>query len=359
MHFERASEMAPGLTLYLKRRADFDEALAANRPDFLSGTLREIIRRVLVSRPRVLEVPEPLWFRYWPHTMILLIALRLASGSRRREISVVTYAIENSTPDRLPRRLATLPPALWRTISRILARGHLRHVDRIAFGTSGARQALITTAGLGALQDDHLQTRIIEALPTRCACTSPSEERTDSVVFVTSLEQRKGLDTLLEAWPAVVAARPTAMLHIAGSGPLEGATATASATYPSIVFHGLVGRETVHSLYRHARVSVLPSRPSGRWREQVGLPIVEGISHGTSIVTTAETGLARWLTQHGQHVLTELTPRALATAIIEALAVPAPRYALPLADGRILADGWLIGRAPGVFTPPKDGVAVL
>jgi glycosyltransferase involved in cell wall biosynthesis len=53
-------------------------------------------------------------------------------------------------------------------------------------------------------------------------------------------------------------------------------------------------RARVHEAMRESSVLVLLSQPHGHWREQVGLPIVEGLAHGCEVVTTSETGLASW-----------------------------------------------------------------
>ena len=68
---------------------------------------------------------------------------------------------------------------------------------------------------------------------------------------------------------------------------------------------------------------MLPSQPTSAWREQVGLPIVEGLSYGCTIVTTTETGLAGWLSEHRHRVLpADANEAQLAAAIIDALRRP-------------------------------------
>ena len=94
------------------------------------------------------------------------------------------------------------------------------------------------------------------------------------------------------------------------------------------------------------KVLALPSQPRPRWREQVGLPIVEGLANGCLVVTTTETGLSAWLSAHGHQVVPpDAGAVALASAVLAAiddLRAPADILAtLPAVDGRRAADLWL------------------
>jgi len=119
-------------------------------------------------------------------------------------------------------------------------------------------------------------------------------------------------------------------------------------------------RPEIRDILAHSRVLVLPSQPSPTWREQVGLPIVEGLEQGCAIVATTETGLAPWLQEHGHAVVSrDADAAALARAIIgqvdagdRAASIVA---SLPPLDGRLAADAWMFGdtvttaRGPGHY----------
>jgi glycosyltransferase involved in cell wall biosynthesis len=99
-------------------------------------------------------------------------------------------------------------------------------------------------------------------------------------------------------------------------------------------------------MLEHASILVAPSLREGRWREQVGNPILEALATGTTVVTTTETGIADWLLDHGHHVIRPAHLRErLGPAIIDALQQPLPidrvLASLPTEDGRALADAWL------------------
>ena len=105
-------------------------------------------------------------------------------------------------------------------------------------------------------------------------------------------------------------------------------------------------RAQIHAQLRRSRVLVLPSQPAPGWREQVGLPICEGLAHGCTIVTSTETGLAGWLAFHGHRVESPAVPAddwagALALALRQGRPASAVLDDLPIVDGRLAADAWL------------------
>jgi glycosyltransferase involved in cell wall biosynthesis len=110
----------------------------------------------------------------------------------------------------------------------------------------------------------------------------------------------------------------------------------------------LVGlsREEIFKRVAAWHVLVLPSRRTRYWREQIGLPILEGLSLGCEIVTTKETALWQWLEDHGHRVLpSHFSKIDLSSLILEGLAdTRDPKVItshLPEIDGRAEADHWL------------------
>jgi glycosyltransferase involved in cell wall biosynthesis len=102
-----------------------------------------------------------------------------------------------------------------------------------------------------------------------------------------------------------------------------------------------VPRSEVHELLRSGAVVVMPSVRLRRWREQIGLPLVEGLAHGCRVVTTTETGLAEDLRTHPLVVLTRPgDPASLADGL---------RRAMDAAD---VGPGAFAGAAAG---PGHDG----
>jgi glycosyltransferase involved in cell wall biosynthesis len=283
-----------------------------------------------------LEVNEPLMRSSIAATALAVFAVR---ALRRRPPRIVTYAIENADP-------FGTAGASWKRRLRVRFERRLsvyiwKRLDAVAFGTDGAR----------ALYRELLPARprrratLIPALPARPDDLS-SAPRGETVVFLGAFVPRKGLPLLLDAWPLVIAARPDARLHLIGKGSLEESAHAAAAAHASIDVVIDPPRAEIRRTLRSSRVLALPSQPSPAWREQVGLPIVEGLEAGCAIVTTDETGIAPWLAAHGHGVVAgTATAPQLARAIIEQLAsgdrAEEIAASLPVEDGRLGADEWM------------------
>jgi len=84
---------------------------------------------------------------------------------------------------------------------------------------------------------------------------------------------------------------------------------------------------------------VLPSQRVRGWREQVGLPLLEGLAHDCAVVTTTESGLAGALLAAGQQVVAPGQPDTLAAAIVRAADQPRRRLHPP--DSREAVHRWL------------------
>jgi glycosyltransferase involved in cell wall biosynthesis len=83
-------------------------------------------------------------------------------------------------------------------------------------------------------------------------------------------------------------------------------------------------RQAVHELLRDSAVVAMPSVRLRGWREQIGLPLVEGLTHGCRVVTTTETGLADDLRGHPLVTLTTPgDPASLADGLRRAMDPPA------------------------------------
>ncbi|HEY7858842.1 MAG TPA: glycosyltransferase family 4 protein [Candidatus Nanopelagicales bacterium] len=341
-HLERAHQLAPASILYRSRSYDFDESLTTDL-DLRQVTTLQAARAVASSRLVALEINEPLMRAGALLTGAALLSLRMARLFGRPRTTVVSYAIENLDPFR------TRPGDRRRSRLRLQVEKRLAHhawrrIDRLVYGTESARSLY------RAVLPDHgrsLQDALIPALPTVCSCGPIGDKEPGSVLFIGALDHRKGIDALLAAWPLVIEiAGSGPELTVIGKGPREAAVREATEAHDSI--HLLVDpdRGSIHERLRSSQVVVLLSQRSPRWREQVGLPIVEGLAHGCSVVTTTESGLADWLSEHGHDTLDpDGHPEAVARSLERALARRRPAQDvladLPDVDGRLAADGWL------------------
>jgi len=109
-------------------------------------------------------------------------------------------------------------------------------------------------------------------------------------VTVRRLVPRTGVDVLLRAWAEVAAARPAALLLVAGDGPEQDrldAEARRLGVGHSVRFVGSVDDEALVDCYRAADVSVVPSISL----EGFGLVVLESLACGTPVVATDAGGL--------------------------------------------------------------------
>lgn len=104
---------------------------------------------------------------------------------------------------------------------------------------------------------------------------SPGGEEGDYILFAGTLEPRKGLDDLLDAWRRLPAPRPRLLL----AGGAGWRTSIASAE--GVETAGYVSRERLRELYRNALAFVYPSRYEG-----FGIPPLEAMACGAPVVAT-------------------------------------------------------------------------
>lgn len=339
-HLERAHELPPAAIVFRIKRYDFHEELTHGLVVVQARPLRAAW---LLARSPVttLEIGEPLMLSSVWASALAIIALRLRSRHDGRRVTIVSYALENTDPFECSLRTRA---RVRRSINGVVARFVWQRTDRIVFGTDAAR---VTYRKALPIPAPDAVSAVIPALPAPCTCVAEQSPDAGRVVFLGAFVPRKGLPNILAAWPLVTAVLPRARLTIIGKGVLESEAQHAAATDPTIDLIIDPPRAQIHRQLRRAEVLALPSQPTNTWREQVGLPIVEGLAHGCTIVTTSETGLATWLSEHGHFVVQPgCTPQCLADAVVHAL--QAPRCAtdnLPVVDGRLAADSWLFAGA--------------
>ncbi len=340
-HLERALELDPADLIYGQTRYDFDEALATSVAERagLEQASDWRLARILLSRAYdAVEINEPIALETVRRTALALTAVRVSDVLRRHRTAVVAYAIGNVRIRDLPRPGGKA--RLGRMLDEALAPRVWRRCDRVVFGTDTARDAYRSSFGPPGRRTS---TMTVPALPTACSCRADDETDGRRLLFLGDLSARKGFDAVAAAWPRVRADLPDARLAIVGRGALlEQARSLADGDDRVELFID-PPRVVVHEQLRRAAVVVLPSQPAPGWREQVGLPLVEGLAHGCTVVTTEETGIATWLKRHGHHTVpAHLVSTLLAAEIVSALRHPQDPQAvirtLPARDGRLEAD---------------------
>jgi glycosyltransferase involved in cell wall biosynthesis len=143
------------------------------------------------------------------------------------------------------------------------------------------------------------------------------------VVFSGTLAEKKGVLSLAEAWPHVIARCPEARLHIYGKDGLSAGGRQMSSVIserlggalPTVELHGHVTREALFEALRTARAAVFPS-----YAEAFALAPLESMVLGCPTIYS-ERGSGPELLQHGHEglLIEPDDPRGIADAIVRVL----------------------------------------
>ncbi|MGC5248688.1 glycosyltransferase [Gordonia sp. DT219] len=348
-HLEILGTWTPGELIYRETMYDYQADLA-NGLNVRQASRIGMAKAILTTKADTIELNEPLMVRAWPSLVVQVAAIRIARRALRRDFRVVTYAIENHPPNQtvgsfLGISAKSVPVMLLvRTVLRFIT----GPVDAVAFGSGAAED------NYSAFVRWHQRTEQLTVLelPAPCTCTSATgtaledsniSNDKNGVLFVGEFSDRKGVRKLLDAWEST--RRHDTSLTIIGKGPLEKEVVNRAKVRNDIVVKIDPTRSEIHQMLWDARVVVLLSRRERRWREQLGLPIAEGLSHGCSIVSTDATGYSSWLRHHNHEIVSEdASPNDVANAIETSIlkSDSAKTLAtLPTTDIRKEVDTWL------------------
>lgn len=305
--------------LYFGQRSETDLELLKSKAGVSKVGLRVLYRVARAPEVMVVEVAEPMWIREWPRHFAAILFMRVVRWVwGLRSPIYVAYAIENlHWRERFSIPVASEIPLLGSALKRFarwfLDRSGAMALDALVFGTPGSRENYIESMPRCSKA---LETRMLLDQLSQCGCLKLCDDRSPRSLVVQYLGEntpRKGIDILLKAWRVLREERPEVRdwrLRLSGPG------CEAIEDFESVECEGRLSREAVYGRLSEADVVVLPSRRAKRWREQKGLPVIEGVRHGCAVVASTETGLAELLEQRaGCWIVEPENANALAEAI--------------------------------------------
>lgn len=235
---------------------------------------------------------------------VSVIHVHLAGGgSVVREGGIVRLARRMGLPTVVTVHASDLADAAVEQRARLAKVLHAAHVVH-ALGEAGAG-ILRDVAGPG----------LCPAVVANCvavpACTTDAGANPPRALFAGEQSIRKGLDVLVEAWPAVRATVPDAELVVAGN--------KRDATLPSLAGLtdlGAVTHDRILGEIERCRVAVLPSR-----REAQPMFILEAMAAARPVVSTTIAEIPATVVEQRGLVAPE-DPEALAGALVSYLSDP-------------------------------------
>jgi glycosyltransferase involved in cell wall biosynthesis len=265
-----------------------------------------------------------------------IVALAIAGG--RRETAIVCQSpyegfgvlvLRKLLPSRLRPRVQIELHGDWRTATRLYGSSRRRFVsgaaDRIACWAlrradrvrpvSEFLEELARDSGYGGPLDRFIAFSDYSTFLEHVVLPMPDEPH---ALFVGVLERYKGLDVLLDAWPAVLRSVPGARLTIVGTGNLEQAIRDRlldAELEQSVRMLAPMLRPDLRSLLDCSSCLVLPSRSEG-----LGRIVIEAMARARPVVASRVGGIVELVVdgRTGRLVAPE-DPRALAQALIELL----------------------------------------
>lgn len=148
----------------------------------------------------------------------------------------------------------------------------------------------------------------------------PSARHRQIILFLSRLDQKKGLDILLKAFAQVRRAHPTSLLVVAGDGEAEFVAGLKTLSVElgiagHVLWTGFIGGDEKTAAFREASVFVLPS-----YSENFGLAVVEAMASGLPSVVSDQVGVATDVEEFQAGAVVPCDVVALSSAINELLA---------------------------------------
>jgi len=211
----------------------------------------------------------------WQHDLLPL--------ARRHDVIVATFDIHFLSSIRLT-LLRNRPPLVWWGIGL----GRNRHLHKLRVGLTRFAGSVVAymPSNVRQLAEAGVARHKLFCAPNTVhvanAALKPASMQPDSFLFVGSLNPRKQVDELIQAFGEARHALPDGtILNIVGTGACETslrAMATELGLSSHVVFHGRIEDDVrLQPLFHRAYALVSPG--------QIGLTILHSFAHGTAVIT--------------------------------------------------------------------------
>lgn len=145
------------------------------------------------------------------------------------------------------------------------------------------------------------------------------------LLFVGTLEQRKGVADLLRAFELIAQKQSEVVLHIVGDGPLrkELEQYAKKKCLDSVTFFGTIKNRDLPSFFQKAFLTITPSITTQRWEEQIGNVNLQSMSCGVPVVSTKSGAIPEYVEDGKVGILvSEHNPNEIANAVLSLLDNP-------------------------------------
>ena len=306
----RETERVDGITFHRTQpragRGAFDELAG------IAAFARSIDRAVVRFKPDILHAHSP-----------VLDALAALLVARRRGLPLV-YEIRAFWEDAAVGNGTGREGSLRYRATRALESWAVRRADAVAVICKGLRSDLVSRGVDPAkitVSPNGVDLSLFGAVPPRddALAAELRLDGADVVGFIGSFYDYEGLDDLIAAMPALVAARPAARLLLVGGGPMEGALRAQAAASPvadHIRFAGRVPHTQVERYYSLVDVLAYPRKAMRLTELVTPLKPLEAMAQ-RRLVAASDVGGHRELIRDGDTgtLFAADDPAAIATAI--------------------------------------------
>ncbi len=183
------------------------------------------------------------------------------------------------------------------------------------------KNAIVIPNGIDLGASDVLNTSDVQKLNFRQKFNIPSDAKI--VLFLSRLNWKKGLDTLIPAFAEVVKKEPKAVLVLAGPDENDYAKNLKSQISnlkinDKVLFTGMLIGEDKIAAYRESDVFVLPS-----YSENFGMVVIEAMFYELPVVITKGVGISGEVEKAGAGIVVDKDVIQLTSAILKILNNPA------------------------------------